>query len=65
MNGRYIEFHGGVGLRLSPVLEVEAEGREAGGVRGEALEASLHDEALDEQEREVPDNEGDEKPRDG
>ncbi len=46
-------------------MQVEAERREAGGVRGEALEASLHDEALDEQEREVPDDEGDEEPRDG
>src|SRR5512140_1870677 len=47
------------------VLEIEAENREAGGVRGEALEASLHDEALDEQEREVPDDDGDEEPHDG
>ncbi|MCP2500145.1 MAG: hypothetical protein NCA08_01045 [Deltaproteobacteria bacterium] len=35
------------------------------GVRGEAMEAPLHDEALDQQERDVPDDEGDEKPRDG
>ena len=47
------------------VLEVEAEGREKGGVRGEALEAPVHDEALDEQERKVPDDDGDEEPCEG
>jgi len=58
MNGGDTWFQAG----SSVVLEVEAESREAGGVRGETLEASLHYEALDEQEREVPDDEGDENP---
>src|SRR5512143_3480010 len=47
------------------VLEVEAEGGEAGGVRGAALESARHNEALDEQERGGPDHEGDENPRGG
>src|SRR3972149_1565463 len=48
----------------APILQVEAEGRESRGVRGEPLEAPLYDETLDKEERKVPDDEGDEKPRD-
>jgi len=46
-------------------LQVEAEAARQAVYGAKRWKASLYDEALDEQEREIPDDEGDEKPRDG